>query len=76
MLNPFLLELVFVISSFLSALALVFVLEGLIPFSFPERWKQLLRKVIEQQSSVLRMTGFFSMLVGVVLLTIVHQFAE
>lgn len=62
--------------NFLSALALVLVIEGLMPFGFPRRWKELLRKIIDQDDTVLRITGFFSMLVGVVLLTIVHQFAE
>lgn len=64
------------IVNLLSALALVFVLEGLMPFSFPRRWKQWLRKIADQDDTVLRITGFFSMLVGVILLTIIHQFAE
>ena len=63
------------IVSFLSALALVFVLEGIMPFSSPERWKRLLYKVVEKDDVVLRIIGFFSMLVGVALLTVVHQFA-
>ena len=64
------------IVNFLSALALVFVFEGLMPFISPERWKKLLRKIIEQDKKVLRITGFFSMLVGVIVLSVVHQFAE
>lgn len=64
------------IINFLSAVALVFVFEGLMPFTSPERWKRLLRKIIGQDEKILRVTGFFSMLVGVILLTIVHQFAE
>lgn len=65
-----------VLISFLSALALVFVFEGLMPFAFPEKWKKLLLKVIAQDEKVLRIFGFISMLVGVILLTIIHQFAE
>lgn len=64
------------IINFLSALALVFVLEGLLPFASPERWKQFLRKVIEQDERVLRIAGFISMMVGVVFLTIIHQFFD
>lgn len=64
------------IVNFLSAVALLFVFEGIIPFTSPERWKRLLRKIIEQDEKVLRITGFFSMLVGVIVLTIVQQFAE
>ena len=64
------------IVNFLSALALVLVLEGLMPFGFPERWKKLLEKIIKQDEKVLRVSGFISMLVGVILLTVIHQFAE
>ncbi|KTC86123.1 MULTISPECIES: DUF2065 domain-containing protein [Legionella] len=64
------------IINFLSAVALVFVFEGLMLFSAPKRVKRLLRKVIEQDEKVMRISGFFSMLAGVVLLTVVHQFAE
>ena len=62
--------------NFLSALALVFVLEGIMPFAFPTRWKKLLKKIVKQDERVLRISGFFSMLVGVIVLTIVHQFAD
>ncbi|MGQ3890493.1 DUF2065 domain-containing protein [Legionella sp. CNM-4043-24] len=62
--------------NFLSALALVMVLEGLMPFASPQRWKQVIRRILEQSDRRLRMIGFFSMSVGVVILTIIHQFAE
>lgn len=62
--------------NFLSAVALVFVFEGLMPFASPERLKRFLRKVIVQDEKKMRIIGFGSMLVGVILLTIVHQFAE
>ncbi|MCP0914071.1 MULTISPECIES: DUF2065 domain-containing protein [Legionella] len=62
--------------SFLSALALVFVFEGIMPFIAPEKWKKLLLKIIIQDERALRIFGLFSMLMGVVLLTIIHQFAE
>jgi len=61
---------------FLSALALVFVFEGLMPFASPVRWKRMLFKIIQQDNRVLRVMGFFSMLAGVILLTLVHQFFE
>lgn len=64
------------IVNFLSAFALVLVLEGLMPFAAPERWKRLLRKIIEQDERSLRIAGFFSMIVGVILLTIIHQFVD
>lgn len=64
------------IANFLSALALVLVLEGLMPFGFPERWKRVMRKTAEQDEKILRIMGFFSMSVGAILLTVVHQFTE
>ncbi|KTC78107.1 DUF2065 domain-containing protein [Legionella brunensis] len=64
------------IINFLGAFALVLVFEGLMPFISPVKWKELLRRVIGQDERVLRITGLFSMLAGVVLLAIVRQFAE
>ncbi|AHE66370.1 hypothetical protein Loa_00802 [Legionella oakridgensis ATCC 33761 = DSM 21215] len=64
------------LANFLSALALVFVFEGLMPFAFPEKWKKLLLRIAVQDEKVLRISGFFSMMVGVMLLAIVHQFVE
>ncbi len=61
------------IENFLSALALVFVFEGLMPFAFPERWKRMLRKIIGQDEKTLRIAGFFSMVFGVVLLTVIQN---
>ncbi len=64
------------LTHFLSACALLFVLEGIIPFTMPQQWKTLLQKIIDQDERMLRISGFISMLVGVALLTIVHQFAD
>lgn len=62
--------------NFLSALGLVFVFEGVMPFAFPERWKKLLKKIIAQDEKTLRMTGFLSMMLGVAILTLVHRFVD
>ena len=61
---------------FLSAFALLLVFEGLMPFASPERWKRLLLHVIAQDSRTLRAMGFISMMAGVLILTVVHQFFE
>lgn len=63
------------IINFLSALALVLVLEGIMPFACPDCWKKFLFKIMEQNEKVLRISGFISMLAGVILLTVIHQFA-
>ncbi|ATW01735.1 hypothetical protein CCU22_00635 [Candidatus Legionella polyplacis] len=64
------------IDSFFSALALVFVLEGLMLFIFSEKWKRSLQKIINQEEKTLKIVGFISMLIGVFLLTIIHQLFE
>lgn len=61
------------IESFLSALALVFVLEGLMPFAFPEKWRRLLQQIIAKDERTLRLIGLVSMIFGMLLLTLVHH---
>jgi uncharacterized protein YjeT (DUF2065 family) len=63
-----------VMCNFLAAVALVFVFEGMMPFTNPQRWKKMLRILLHQSDKTLRIYGFVSMLAGVVLLAIVHQF--
>lgn len=60
--------------NFISALGLVFVIEGIMPFAFPKQWREMLKKVTKQKDNALRYSGLFSMLIGVIILTIVHQF--
>lgn len=62
------------IETFLSALALVFVLEGILPFICPDCWRSNIQKLCAQENRVLRILGLISMIIGVVLLTFVHQF--
>ena len=59
---------------FLSALALVFVIEGMLPFISPSRWRSTMMRMSLQTDYTLRKAGFISMVFGVILLTIVHQF--
>ncbi len=55
-----------------TAVALIFVIEGIIPFLNPKGWRQTLKKVSEMEDDVLRMIGLISMICGVILLYIVH----
>ena len=57
---------------FLSAFALVLVFEGIMPFLYPEGWQKTLQRLREMSSQHLRVFGFFSMLIGVVMLYLVH----
>jgi uncharacterized protein YjeT (DUF2065 family) len=52
----------------LIALALVFVVEGILPFLSPASWRQMMRMATEMSDTSLRRMGFVSMLIGVVLL--------
>ena len=54
------------------AIALVFVLEGLMPFISPGRWREMLRVVDGLDNRTIRGIGLSSMVFGVVLLYLVH----
>ena len=55
----------------LIAVSLMLVLEGILPFLYPQRWRNLVAKLSDIDDRQLRMAGFISMLGGVVLLTFV-----
>ncbi|MCB1848226.1 MAG: DUF2065 domain-containing protein [Halieaceae bacterium] len=55
-----------------AAVALVFIIEGMLPFISPNRWRNLLRVANEMEDRVIRNVGLGSMLFGVVLLYLVH----
>lgn len=50
------------------AFSLMLVLEGIIPFLCPDRWKNLVQTLAEVDSKTMRIMGFFSMLIGTALL--------
>lgn len=50
------------------ALALVFIIEGAMPFISPNRWRHMLALVAQMDDRTIRSVGLGSMLVGVVLL--------
>jgi uncharacterized protein len=60
------------ISDLLTALALVFVLEGLMPFINPEGIRKVFLMAAQMDNQTLRFLGITSMLLGVVLLYIVR----
>jgi uncharacterized protein YjeT (DUF2065 family) len=55
-----------------SALALVLVIEGLLPFVNPSRWRRTLRTISDLDDGRLRGIGAVSMVAGVVLLYVVR----
>ena len=54
------------------ALSLVLVIEGIIPFLYPARWKEMVAILAEVDDKTMRMIGLFSMLIGTGLLYAVH----
>lgn len=56
----------------LAALALVLVIEGMVPFLNPQSLRRLLETVSQLDDRTLRITGFINMLCGVVMLYIVR----
>ncbi|MBB1485000.1 DUF2065 domain-containing protein [Oceanospirillum sediminis] len=54
--------------SLLTALCLVLVIEGAIPFANPGRWRKLVMMMAQVSDQQLRMMGLISMAIGLVLL--------
>ena len=55
-----------------AAIALVLVIEGMIPFINPGKWRYYIKLVAEQPDRVLRIMGLVSMLAGASILFIVR----
>jgi uncharacterized protein YjeT (DUF2065 family) len=58
---------------FLRAIALVLVIEGVLPFLKPEIWRRTMGKIADRPNNTVRLVGLMSMLVGVALLSMVRQ---
>lgn len=56
----------------LTALALVFIIEGLMPFIHPSGWRDTLHKVLQFSDRQLRFIGISSMIVGLIVLYLVR----
>jgi len=55
-------------TALLAALALILVLEGILPFLAPRLWRETFLRLTEMPDHQLRFIGLTSMIVGVVLL--------
>lgn len=53
---------------FFAAMALVLVIEGMLPFLKPEAWRRTMGRIADQPDTALRLMGLMSMVVGVMLL--------
>ena len=61
-------------SVLVTALALVFVIEGLLPFLAPGAWRETFKRITEFSDGQLRFFGLTSMLLGVVGLVLAKAF--
>ena len=59
-------------STLLTAVALMLVIEGLLPFLVPSLWRETFRRLTEMSDGQIRFIGLTSMLAGLLLLFIVR----
>jgi uncharacterized protein YjeT (DUF2065 family) len=52
------------------AIALMLILEGLLPFAAPARWREIFRRVAQLSDGQIRFFGLASIVTGVVLLLV------
>jgi uncharacterized protein YjeT (DUF2065 family) len=52
----------------LGALALMLVIEGLLPFLSPSTWRQVFERAVQMSDGQIRFIGLSSMLAGLVML--------
>lgn len=57
----------------LTAVALMLVLEGLLPFLAPGMWRETFRRLIAMSDGQIRFVGLTSMVVGVLILFFVRM---
>jgi uncharacterized protein len=55
-----------------AAIALMLVIEGILPFTAPSLWRDVFRRLTEMTDGQIRFAGLSSMMVGVVILFLAH----
>jgi uncharacterized protein YjeT (DUF2065 family) len=61
-------------SIFITAMGLLFVFEGILPFISPHFWRRWMQQMFTQSDRVLRIMGLVSMLIGLALVCIARDF--
>jgi len=59
-------------NSLLVAVSLMLVLEGILPFLYPQRWRRLVAQLAQISDANMRLLGLLSMLLGLALLWLVR----
>jgi len=61
-------------TSFIIALGLVLILEGIVPLLMPSLWKDTFRRITTLEDGQLRFIGLMAVVSGVVVLLAMHAF--
>ena len=61
-------------TSFVIALGLVLILEGIVPLVFPTLWKNTFRRITLLEDGQLRFIGLMAVVSGVMVLLAMHAF--
>ena len=61
-------------SSFVIALGLVLILEGIVPLILPAVWKETFRRILGLEDGQLRFIGLMAVVAGVAVLLAMHAF--
>lgn len=61
-------------SILISAIGLLFVFEGILPFLAPHKWRLSMQHMMLQSDRVLRIIGLVSMLAGLALVMLAREF--
>jgi uncharacterized protein YjeT (DUF2065 family) len=57
-------------TTFLMAIALMLVIEGVLPFLAPKLWRDTFRRITQLTDGQIRFVGLTSMLIGLIVLTL------
>ena len=57
-------------TTFLMAIALMLVIEGVLPFLAPRVWRDTFRRITQLTDGQIRFVGLTSMLIGLIVLTL------
>ena len=60
-------------NTLLTAIALMLVIEGVLPFLVPTLWRETFRRLTEMSDGQIRFVGLTSMLAGLLLLYLVRS---
>lgn len=63
----------FMLQDLLSAVALLLIIEGILPFLSPSTTRRTLFQIVQQNDKTLRLTGLATMVVGVILLYFIRN---